>query len=242
MRFWPAASQRGGRGGGFLVVNNFSAFIFHLHALLNRLLITPLPDAGLETSEKPSEKLYFCRSVQRGVLPSAFFWGGFFPLTFNYFLRVTPVPQKNDQDRLSFADRRSRRSPSRSGRGSPGRPKPCPAASHARPRPRDPRHRGWLSRTGEDFVTPRRGGTPHSAPPARGWRPKYPQNLPVFFPTSPGRPGGFSQGDPSTFAFPTARSLLPRYLSFREAEAVCQLFSLCSYYIMVLLKGMFQSQ
>lgn len=126
-------------------------------------------------------------------------------------------------------------------RGEPTRA-PSPAAPHARPRPRHPRPR--LSATGEAFITRRRrGGTPHSPPPARVWRPKHPQNWTVFF-SSHLRAGrvGFSQGDPSTFAFPVARCLLPPYLSFREAEAVCQLFSLCSYYIMVLLKGMFQSQ
>lgn len=46
-------------------------------------------------------------------------------------------------------------------------------------------------------------------------------------------------------AFPPSRpqpSPPPPYLSFREAEAVCQLLSLRSHHIMVLLKGMFQSQ
>lgn len=65
-------------------------------------------------------------------------------LTFNYFLRVTPIPQKNDQDRLSFAERRSLFSSSRSGWGSGrsllGEPNrvPAPASPHARPRLHEP--------------------------------------------------------------------------------------------------------
>lgn len=164
----------------------------------------------------------------------------FFPLTFNYFSRITTVTQENGSPFVCSSPISTLNS-SLSGRVSLGKSQTvprAPAASHARPRPRDPRNSRCLSPTGGEFIIHRRREITHSTPPSRGWRPRSTQN---FSPTSPGRPGGFSQGDPSTFVFPDAH-LLPPYLSFREAEAVCQLFSLCSYYIMVLLKGMFQSQ
>lgn len=129
-RSQPAAGGRGG-GGGFLVVNNFSAFIFHLYALLNRLLIPPLlPDAGLETSEKSSEKLYFCRRVQSGVLPSAFCFGGFCP---KHPTTSCGSPQSpREMTRTSFRVQTAHPAaplPARaggSGRLPSGNPKPCP--------------------------------------------------------------------------------------------------------------------
>lgn len=55
--------------------------------------------------------------------------------------------------------------------------------------------------------------------------------------------GGRFRGAPRCFrSIPAAAISSPPYLSFREAEAVCQLLSLRSHHIMVLLKGMFQSQ
>lgn len=164
----PAAGGRGG-GEGFLVVNNFSAFIFHLYALLNRLLIPPLlPDAGLETSEKSSEKLYFCRRVQRGVLPSAFCFGGFCPKHPTTSCGSPQCPR--EMTRTSFHVQTAHPAaplPARaggSGRLPSGNPKPCPEPTspprHAHPRPGHPRHRPRLSPTGAGFITPRPGATP----------------------------------------------------------------------------------
>lgn len=128
-------------------------------------------------------------------------------------------------------------------RGTPNRaPNPPPPPPRSSTSPPSPAQATALT-NGSGVYNTQAGGDPLTQLRRRGAGGlNTPRICPYFFPTSPARPGGFSQGDPSTFAFPAARSLLPPYLSFREAEAVCQLFSLCSYYIMVLLKGMFQSQ